>query len=169
MSQIDEVLAANETYSLRTHQFRKLTPRPERKLAVLTCMDTRLSIRTMGLRERGRAHHPQCRRYRHRRRFAFADRLALPARHRGVHGHQPYRLWPHAHQRRGSARQDPEPHRNGPQSRPLFSTHFRTSTKPGATNCKSFSPIPGIPKTVVVVIYFLLRSLTTRMDACAKS
>jgi carbonic anhydrase len=54
MSQIDEVLAANEIYS-RAHEFRKLTPRPERKLAVLTCMDTRLSIRTLGLRE-GDAH-----------------------------------------------------------------------------------------------------------------
>ena len=54
MSVIDEVLAANEIYS-RTHEFRKLTPRPERKLAVLTCMDTRLSIRTLGLKE-GDAH-----------------------------------------------------------------------------------------------------------------
>jgi|SRR5271154_3333226 len=49
MSVIDEVLAANEIYS-RTHELRKLTPRPERKLAVLTCMDTRLSIRTLGLK-----------------------------------------------------------------------------------------------------------------------
>jgi carbonic anhydrase len=48
MSAIDDVLAANEIYS-RTHELRKLTPRPERKLAVLTCMDTRLSIRTLGL------------------------------------------------------------------------------------------------------------------------
>jgi len=32
-----------------------LTPRPERKLAVLTCMDTRLSIRTLGLKT-GDAH-----------------------------------------------------------------------------------------------------------------
>ena len=48
MSVIDEVVAANEIYS-RTHELRKLTPRPERKLAVLTCMDTRLSIRTLGL------------------------------------------------------------------------------------------------------------------------
>src|SRR6266436_6764563 len=47
MSVIDEVLAANEIYS-RTHEFHKLSPRPERKLAVLTCMDTRLSIRTAG-------------------------------------------------------------------------------------------------------------------------
>src|SRR5437868_14894346 len=48
MSVIDEVLAANEAYS-RTHELRNLTPCPERKLAVLTCMDTRLSIRTLGL------------------------------------------------------------------------------------------------------------------------
>ena len=54
MTAIDEALAANEIYS-RTHELRKLTPRPERKLAVLTCMDTRLSIRTLGLRE-GDAH-----------------------------------------------------------------------------------------------------------------
>jgi carbonic anhydrase len=54
MSVIDEVLAANELYS-RTHELRELTPRPERKLAVLTCMDTRLSIRTLGLRT-GDAH-----------------------------------------------------------------------------------------------------------------
>src|SRR3979411_1230223 len=54
MSVIDEVLAANEVYS-RTHELRKLTPRPERNLAVLTCMDTRLSIRTLGLRT-GDAH-----------------------------------------------------------------------------------------------------------------
>jgi len=54
MSAIDEVLAANEIYS-RTHELHKLTPRPERKLAVLTCMDSRLSIRTLGLKA-GDAH-----------------------------------------------------------------------------------------------------------------
>src|SRR5213596_2595566 len=54
MSVIDEVLAANEIYS-HTHELRRLTPRPERKLAVLTCMDTRLSIRTLGLKT-GDAH-----------------------------------------------------------------------------------------------------------------
>src|SRR3984893_11936792 len=48
MSVIDEVLAANEIYS-RTHELRNQTPRPKRNLAVLTCMDTRLSIRTLGL------------------------------------------------------------------------------------------------------------------------
>lgn len=54
MSVIDEVLQANQEYA-RTHELRRLTPRPERKLAVLTCMDTRLSIRTLGLRT-GDAH-----------------------------------------------------------------------------------------------------------------
>src|SRR5260370_42462018 len=54
MSVIDEVLQANEIYS-RTHDLRRLTPRPARKLAVLTCMDTRLSIRTLGLKT-GDAH-----------------------------------------------------------------------------------------------------------------
>jgi carbonic anhydrase len=49
MSVIDEVLQANELYS-RTHEPRKQTPRPERHLAILTCMDTRLSIRTLGLK-----------------------------------------------------------------------------------------------------------------------
>ena len=54
MSVIDEVLEANEVYA-RTHELRALTPRPERRLAILTCMDTRLSTRTLGLRE-GDAH-----------------------------------------------------------------------------------------------------------------
>jgi carbonic anhydrase len=54
MGVIDEVLEANEAYS-RTHELRSLTPRPARKLAILTCMDTRLSIRTLGLRT-GDAH-----------------------------------------------------------------------------------------------------------------
>src|SRR5579863_8320112 len=54
MSVIDEVLAANEVYS-RAHELRALTPRPARKLAILTCMDTRLSIRTLGLKT-GDAH-----------------------------------------------------------------------------------------------------------------
>src|SRR5579864_620059 len=54
MRVIDEVLAANEIYA-RTHELRPLTPRPQRKLAILTCMDTRLSIRTLGLRT-GDAH-----------------------------------------------------------------------------------------------------------------
>ena len=54
MSVIDEILEANEIYA-RTHELRRLTPRPERRIAILTCMDTRLSIRTLGLRT-GDAH-----------------------------------------------------------------------------------------------------------------
>jgi carbonic anhydrase len=54
MSVIDEVLAANQIYA-HTHELRELTPRPQRQLAVLTCMDTRLSIRTLGLKT-GDAH-----------------------------------------------------------------------------------------------------------------
>src|ERR1700722_1821141 len=49
---IDEVLQANEIYA-QTHELRRLTPRPERRLAILTCMDTRLSIRSLGLRMAG--------------------------------------------------------------------------------------------------------------------
>lgn len=49
MSVIDEILQANSIYA-QTHEVRRLTPRPERKLAILTCMDTRLSIRSLGLR-----------------------------------------------------------------------------------------------------------------------
>jgi carbonic anhydrase len=49
MSVIDEILQANKLYA-QTHELRRLTPRPERKLAILTCMDTRLSIRSLGLR-----------------------------------------------------------------------------------------------------------------------
>jgi carbonic anhydrase len=54
MSVIDEVLSANAIYA-RTHELSRLTPRPARKLAILTCMDTRLSIRTLGLKT-GDAH-----------------------------------------------------------------------------------------------------------------
>lgn len=54
MSVIDEVLAANHIYA-HTHELRELTPRPQRRLAVLTCMDTRLSILTLGLKT-GDAH-----------------------------------------------------------------------------------------------------------------
>src|SRR5579863_6350412 len=54
MSVIDEVMQANESYA-QNHDLRHLSPVPERKLAILTCMDTRLSIRTLGLRA-GDAH-----------------------------------------------------------------------------------------------------------------
>ncbi|HEV2022840.1 MAG TPA: carbonic anhydrase [Terriglobales bacterium] len=54
MSVIDEVVRANQEYA-RKHQLRHLSARPRRKLAVLTCMDTRLSRATLGLAE-GDAH-----------------------------------------------------------------------------------------------------------------
>lgn len=54
MSTIDEVLQANEKYA-QTHKMRHLSPRPARHLAVVTCMDTRLTKLTLGL-EDGDAH-----------------------------------------------------------------------------------------------------------------
>ena len=48
MSVIDEVLKANREYALE-HDPDKVSPRPTRKLAILTCMDTRLGRATMGL------------------------------------------------------------------------------------------------------------------------
>lgn len=54
MSTIDEVVLANEKYA-QTHKPRSLSPRPTRRLAVVTCMDTRLTKATMGLAE-GDAH-----------------------------------------------------------------------------------------------------------------
>ena len=54
MSVIDEVVRANQEYA-RYHRLVHISPRPRRKLAVLTCMDTRLSRATLGLAE-GDAH-----------------------------------------------------------------------------------------------------------------
>jgi carbonic anhydrase len=48
MSVIDEVLKANEEYA-KHHELRHVSPRPKRRLAVLTCMDTRLEKQTLGL------------------------------------------------------------------------------------------------------------------------
>ena len=54
MSVIDEVVQANQEYA-RFHRPIGLSPKPRRRLAVLTCMDTRLSRATLGLEE-GDAH-----------------------------------------------------------------------------------------------------------------
>src|SRR5947209_20382034 len=54
MSTIDEVLQANEKYAQK-HASRHLSPRPTRRLAVVTCMDTRLTKATLGLDD-GDAH-----------------------------------------------------------------------------------------------------------------
>jgi carbonic anhydrase len=49
MSAIDEVLAVNREYSLE-HDPSLVSPRPRKHLAVLTCMDTRLGLKALGLR-----------------------------------------------------------------------------------------------------------------------
>src|SRR5437868_15322769 len=54
MSTIEEVLQANEKYAQK-HASRHLSPRPTRRLAVVTCMDTRLTKATLGLDD-GDAH-----------------------------------------------------------------------------------------------------------------
>ena len=48
MSVIDEVVKANRNYAVE-HDPDKVSPRPTRKLAILTCMDTRLGRKTLGL------------------------------------------------------------------------------------------------------------------------
>jgi carbonic anhydrase len=48
MSVIDEVLAANALYK-ETHDASQYSPEPRRKLAVLMCMDTRLSRLALGI------------------------------------------------------------------------------------------------------------------------
>ena len=48
MSVIDEVLLANQDYAVE-HDPDKVSPRPTRKLAILTCMDTRIGRKTLGL------------------------------------------------------------------------------------------------------------------------
>ena len=54
MGVIDEVVKGNEGYA-QNHELVHLSPIPSRRLAVLTCMDTRLSKKTLGLRT-GEAH-----------------------------------------------------------------------------------------------------------------
>jgi carbonic anhydrase len=55
MSTIDEVVLANEKYAQTHHKIRRLSPRPTRHLAVVMCMDTRLTKQTLGLDD-GDAH-----------------------------------------------------------------------------------------------------------------
>ena len=54
MSVIDAVLQANEAYT-SDHRPHAFSPVPAKHLAVLTCMDTRLTLRAMGLQD-GDAH-----------------------------------------------------------------------------------------------------------------
>jgi len=48
MSVIDEILKANEEYATH-HKLQHISPRPKRRISILTCMDTRLSMHVMGL------------------------------------------------------------------------------------------------------------------------
>jgi len=54
MSVIDDVLKSNQEYA-KGHRPHALSPKPVKHLAVLTCMDTRLTLRALGLQE-GDAH-----------------------------------------------------------------------------------------------------------------
>jgi carbonic anhydrase len=54
MSVIDDVLKANEEY-IPNHYQHVFSPIPQKNLAVLTCMDTRLTLRALGLKD-GDAH-----------------------------------------------------------------------------------------------------------------
>lgn len=54
MSVIDDVLKSNQEYT-KGHRPHALSPKPVKHLAVLTCMDTRLTLRALGLQE-GDAH-----------------------------------------------------------------------------------------------------------------
>src|SRR5207302_1317759 len=54
MSVIDDVLKANEEY-IPHHYEHTFSPVPQKNLAVLTCMDTRLTLRALGLQD-GDAH-----------------------------------------------------------------------------------------------------------------
>ena len=54
MSVTDEIVIANEKYS-RNHELKHLSPRPRKKVVIIMCMDTRLTIKTLGL-EVGDAH-----------------------------------------------------------------------------------------------------------------
>ncbi|MBV9914055.1 MAG: carbonic anhydrase [Sinobacteraceae bacterium] len=55
MSVIDDVVSNNAGFARLTFHQRHFTPRPRLHLVVLTCMDTRLTLASMGLKE-GDAH-----------------------------------------------------------------------------------------------------------------
>src|SRR5260370_33690593 len=143
MSVIDEVLAANEIYS-RTHEFRRLTPRPERKLAVLTCMDTRLSIRTLGLKE-GDAHI-----IRNAGGIVTDDALRSLVVSHYLLGTEEFMVINHTdcglmHTTEQDLRTRIQNRAGTEAISPPSSTRSRTSKKMSATNCRSSAPIPGFP------------------------
>ena len=55
MSVIDDVVASNAEFARLLFHARHFTPRPRKHLAVITCMDTRLTLAAMGLKD-GDAH-----------------------------------------------------------------------------------------------------------------
>jgi carbonic anhydrase len=163
MSVIDEVRAANEIYS-RNHELRKLTPRPERRLAVLTCMDTRLSIRTLGLKT-GDAHI-----IRNAGGIVTEDTLRSLVVSHYLLGTEEIMVINHTdcglmH----TSEQDLRTRKSRNASeRPLLlppsSTPSKTSKKMFVTNCKSFVPIPGFPR----VSLSAASSTTSPVDVSAK-
>ncbi|HYN14653.1 MAG TPA: hypothetical protein VES66_02560 [Terriglobales bacterium] len=78
MSTTDELLKANERYA-QSFQLGHLPGPPARKLAVLACMDAPHGRTDSRARDRGRPHHPQRRRDRHRGRLALPAHLPSPA------------------------------------------------------------------------------------------
>lgn len=144
MSSIDDVLAANEIYS-RTHELRKLTPRPERKLAVLTCMDTRLSIRTMGL-SAGDAHI-----IRNAGGIVTEDSLRSLVVSHYLLGTEEIMVINHTdcglmHTTEQDLRTRIQNRTGKAAVLPPSSTLSKTSMKMSATNCRSSAAIPGFPQ-----------------------
>ena len=89
MSTIDETLKANKDYANK-FELGSLPMPPARKLAIVACMDARLTVeQSTRAQNWRRAHHPQCGRYCRRRRDPLADHLALPAGHARIYGDQP--------------------------------------------------------------------------------
>ena len=88
MGVIEEVLAANEGYA-RDFKLGHLPMPPARKLAVLACMDARLTVEHMlGLKTGDAPHLSQRGRHCHRRCAALPPDFSLSARHSGVSYHQ---------------------------------------------------------------------------------
>ena len=147
MSVIDEVLAANEIYA-RTHELSHLTPRPARKMAMLTCMDTRLSILTLGLKT-GDAHI-----IRNAGGIVTDDTLrSLVISHHllghgGNHGDQPHRLRVDADQRSRTCARGSRIAPGPPRLSPAFFYAFQDIDENVRQQLQKLTTHPWIPKTV---------------------
>ena len=92
MDVIDELVAHNQAYADGLEP-RHLDVRPRRRLAIVTCMDSRLDVfAALGLAERRGARAAERGRRHHRRRHPLARRLPAAARHRAGHARPPHRL-----------------------------------------------------------------------------